>query len=128
MSFEVVAGSINRARNEKHLVWTEGMARWANAKTVPAFAKYMPGRPAGTRLEDLPSQSRARHRRGRPLVWPTIGFKLLYGLAIIHLARRHLVWTNATTNPTTEWIARQLTEAMLAELPACILRIVFALC
>jgi len=110
MSFEVVAGSINRARNEKHLVWMEGMARWANAETVPAFAKYMPGRPAVTRLEDLPSQSCARHRRGQPLVWPTIGFKLLYGLAIIHLARRRLVWTNATTNPTAEWIARQHTE------------------
>jgi hypothetical protein len=37
MSFEDVAGRINRARNEKHLVWTEGMARWADAKTVPAF-------------------------------------------------------------------------------------------
>jgi transposase InsO family protein len=44
-------------------------------------------------------------------VVPTIGFKLLYGLAIIHLERRRLVWTNATTNPTAEWIARQITEA-----------------
>src|SRR5260370_26611449 len=41
----------------------------------------------------------------------TIGFKLLYGLAITHLERRRLVWTNVTTNPTTEWIARQITEA-----------------
>jgi hypothetical protein len=37
MSFEDVAGRINRAQNEKHLVWTEGMARWADAMTVPAF-------------------------------------------------------------------------------------------
>jgi hypothetical protein len=37
MSFEEVAGRINRARNEKHLVWTEGMVRWTDAKTVPAF-------------------------------------------------------------------------------------------
>jgi hypothetical protein len=44
-------------------------------------------------------------------VVPTIGFKLLYGLAIIHLQRRRLVWTNVTTNPTAEWIARQITEA-----------------
>jgi hypothetical protein len=72
----------------------------------------MPGRPAVTRLEDLPSQSRARSRRSRPLAWPTIGFKLLYGLAIIHLAQRRLVWANATTNPTAEWIAQQLTEAI----------------
>jgi hypothetical protein len=35
MSFEDVAGRINRAQNEKHLVWTEGMARLADAKTVP---------------------------------------------------------------------------------------------
>jgi transposase InsO family protein len=41
----------------------------------------------------------------------TIGFKLLYGLAIIHLKRRRLVWTNVTANPTSEWIARQITEA-----------------
>jgi transposase InsO family protein len=41
----------------------------------------------------------------------TIGFKLLYGLAIIRLERRHLVWTNVTANPTSEWIARQITEA-----------------
>jgi transposase InsO family protein len=44
-------------------------------------------------------------------VVPTIGFKLLYGLAIIHLGRRRLVWTSATANPTSEWIARQITEA-----------------
>ena len=44
-------------------------------------------------------------------VVPTIGFKLLYGLAIIRLDRRRLVWTNVTANPTTEWIARQVTEA-----------------
>src|SRR3981189_1311782 len=41
----------------------------------------------------------------------TIGFKLLYGLAIIHLERRRLVWTNVTANPTAEWIARPITEA-----------------
>jgi transposase InsO family protein len=41
----------------------------------------------------------------------TIGFKLLYGLAIIHVERRRLVWTNVTANPTPEWIARQITEA-----------------
>jgi transposase InsO family protein len=40
-----------------------------------------------------------------------IDFKLLYGLAIIRLERRRLVWTNATANPTSEWIARQIIEA-----------------
>ena len=44
-------------------------------------------------------------------VVPTIGFKLLYGLAIITHRRRQLVWINVTTNPTAEWIAQQITEA-----------------
>jgi transposase InsO family protein len=44
-------------------------------------------------------------------VVPTIGFKLLYGIVIMRLDRRCLVWTNATTSPTAEWIARQITEA-----------------
>jgi hypothetical protein len=44
-------------------------------------------------------------------VVPTIGFKLLYGLVILRLGRRQLVWTNVTPNPTAEWIARQVTEA-----------------
>ena len=42
---------------------------------------------------------------------PTIVFKLLYGLVILRLERRRLVWTSVTTNPTPEWIARQITEA-----------------
>jgi transposase InsO family protein len=42
---------------------------------------------------------------------PTIGFKLLYGLVILRLERRRLVWFNVTANPTAEWIARQITEA-----------------
>jgi transposase InsO family protein len=44
-------------------------------------------------------------------VVPTAGFKLLYGLVIIRLQRRHLVWINVTANPTADWIARQITEA-----------------
>jgi transposase InsO family protein len=44
-------------------------------------------------------------------VVPTIGFKLLYGFVIVRIDRRDLVWINVTTNPTAEWIARQLTEA-----------------
>jgi transposase InsO family protein len=44
-------------------------------------------------------------------VLTTAGFKLLYGLAIIHLGRRRLVWTSVTINPTAEWIARQINEA-----------------
>jgi transposase InsO family protein len=44
-------------------------------------------------------------------VVPTIGFKLLYGFVIVRVHRRELVWINVTTNPTAEWVARQITEA-----------------
>ena len=44
-------------------------------------------------------------------VVPTIGFSLLYAFVIVRLDRRDLVWISVTTNPTAEWIARQLTEA-----------------
>ena len=44
-------------------------------------------------------------------VIPTIGFKLLYGLVILRLERRRLVWINVTAHPTADWIARQITEA-----------------
>lgn len=44
-------------------------------------------------------------------VVPTIGFTLLYAFVIVRLGRRELVWINVTTNPTAEWIARQITEA-----------------
>ena len=36
---------------------------------------------------------------------PTLGFDLLYGLVIVRLDRRDLVWINVTPNPTAEWIA-----------------------
>ena len=41
----------------------------------------------------------------------TISFKLLYGLVILHQARRRLVTISVTTNPTAQWIAGQVTEA-----------------
>jgi transposase InsO family protein len=44
-------------------------------------------------------------------VVPTIGFSLLYAFVIVRLDRRDLVWINVTTNPTSDWIARQMTEA-----------------
>src|ERR1700721_1529412 len=42
---------------------------------------------------------------------PTIGFDLLYAFVIVRLDRRDLVWINVTTDPTAEWVARQITEA-----------------
>ena len=44
-------------------------------------------------------------------VVPTIGFDLLYAFVIVTLERRELVWINVTAHPTTEWVARQITEA-----------------
>src|SRR6266550_2678484 len=41
---------------------------------------------------------------------PRIYGELLYVLVIVGLARRDLVWINATSNPTADWIARQITE------------------
>jgi transposase InsO family protein len=45
------------------------------------------------------------------LVVPTIGFRILCGFVIVRLHRRDLVWINVTSNPTAEWVARQITEA-----------------
>src|SRR5260221_14429829 len=44
-------------------------------------------------------------------VVPTIGFRMLYGFVIVRPDRKDLVWINVTTNPTADWIARQITEA-----------------
>src|ERR1700694_374084 len=44
-------------------------------------------------------------------VVPTIGLRMLYGFVIVRLDRRDLVWINVTTDPTVEWVARQITEA-----------------
>jgi hypothetical protein len=44
-------------------------------------------------------------------VVPTIGFRMLYGFVTIRLDRRDLVWIGVTTNPTAEWVARQITAA-----------------
>ena len=52
-------------------------------------------------------------------VVPTIGFDLLYALVIERLDRRDLVWINVTTNPTAEWVARQITEAVPWDMAPC---------
>ena len=45
------------------------------------------------------------------LVVPTIGFKSLYCLVILDHKRRKILWTGVTFHPTSEWVARQITEA-----------------
>jgi len=76
-------------------------------------AKYM------VKLRGPPSQTwRTFLRNHAPdiaaidlFVVPTVSFGLLYGLIVIRIARRDLVWVNVTAHPTAEWVARQLTEA-----------------
>ena len=78
-----------------------------------SVAKYM------VKRRGLPSQGwRTFLRNHAPdiaamdlVVVPTIGFRMLYGFLIMRLDRRDLVWINVTTNPTAEWVARQITEA-----------------
>src|ERR1700681_4014050 len=56
-------------------------------------------------------------------VVPTVGFDLLYAYIIVRLDRRELVWISVTTNPTSEWVARQITEAVPWEMaPRCMIR------
>ncbi len=45
------------------------------------------------------------------LVVPTVSFKLLYCLVILDHSRRRILWTGVTFHPTSEWLARQITEA-----------------
>ena len=42
---------------------------------------------------------------------PTISFRLLYGLLLLHHDRRQILWLGVTAHPTAEWISHQLTEA-----------------
>jgi hypothetical protein len=44
-------------------------------------------------------------------VVPTISFRLLYGLLVLHHDRRQMLWLGLTAHPTAEWISRQLTGA-----------------
>tara|TARA_R110002096_G_scaffold427984_1_gene639096 strand:- start:2137 stop:3153 length:1017 start_codon:yes stop_codon:yes gene_type:complete len=45
------------------------------------------------------------------VVVPTIGFKRLYCLVILDHRRRHIVSFGVTSHPTSEWVARQITNA-----------------
>ena len=76
-------------------------------------AKYMPRRrgPPSTGWPAFLRNHTAQIAAIDLFVVPTMGFKLLYGLVILRLDRRRLVWTNVTANPTADWIARQITEA-----------------
>src|SRR3982074_1266435 len=44
------------------------------------------------------------------LIVPTVGFRLLFVLAILRHERRRLISLSVTGNPTAEWIVRQITD------------------
>ena len=82
--------------------------------TVDAYETFIGGKAARSALAalaHLPTQPCTEHRRDGTVRVPTIGFDLLYVLAIIRLGRRQLVWIKVTPNPTAEGIAPQITEA-----------------
>lgn len=78
-----------------------------------AVAKYMvkPRGPRSQTWRTFPSNHAPDNAAIDLLVVPTLSFGLLYGLVVIRIARRNLVWFNVTANPTSEWVARRLTEA-----------------
>src|SRR5256714_5851193 len=45
-------------------------------------------------------------------VIPTIAFQQLYAFLVLGHRRRQLLWFAVTQNPTAEWLARQITEAL----------------
>jgi transposase InsO family protein len=57
------------------------------------------------------------------LIVPTVGFRLLFVLAILRHERRRLISLSVTDHPTADWIARQITDAFpWDEAPDCMIR------
>ena len=74
-----------------------GWAPYPSSGCPQAGPAHEPRKPSVGRASHTWRASEARDMD--LFVVPTIGFRLLYGLAILRLGRRQLVWTNATTNP-----------------------------
>jgi transposase InsO family protein len=65
--------------------------------------------------EDLTGEWGGIHARVAAMdfpIVPTVGFKLLFVLVILRHQRRRLISLTVTTNPTAEWIAHQITDAL----------------
>jgi transposase InsO family protein len=45
------------------------------------------------------------------LIVPTLTFQRLFAFVVLGIGRRRLLWIGVTTNPTAEWLTRQITEA-----------------
>jgi len=56
-------------------------------------------------------------------VVPTIAFQQLFAFVILKHERRRMLWFAVTRNPTAEWLARQITEALPRNSkPECLIR------
>jgi transposase InsO family protein len=62
-------------------------------------------------MAHFPAQSCPRYRGHGSFRCPDHWLRPALAFIIVRLDRRHWVRVNVTTNPTVEWIARQLTEA-----------------
>src|ERR1035437_8065425 len=45
------------------------------------------------------------------LVVPTLAFERLFAFVVLGVGRRNILWIGVTTNPTADWLVRQITEA-----------------
>jgi hypothetical protein len=45
------------------------------------------------------------------LVVPALTFERLFAFVALGVGRRTILWIGVTTNPTAQWLARQITEA-----------------
>jgi hypothetical protein len=82
-------------------------------------AKYMVKRPRrpGQSWTTFLHNHAAEITAADMFVVPTIGFKLLYCMVFLAHGRRALLHHAVTAHPTTEWVARQLTEAFPWDTP-----------
>lgn len=78
-------------------------------------ARYMPRRPPAPAARQRWRDFLHNHREGIAamdfLTVPTITFKLIYVLFVIHHGRRVILHVNVTMHPTSAWICQQLREA-----------------
>src|SRR5262249_48888241 len=63
-------------------------------------------------LEDLPAQPRPAHRRDGSVCRADRRLQVALWPGDHPAQRRHLVWINVTTNPTADWIARQINRSL----------------
>ena len=68
--------------------------------------------PAFAVLEYVPPKPRRGYCFNRFFVIPTATFRLLFGLVILRHDRRYLFHLAVISNPTADWLARQISEAV----------------